>query len=97
MTTGITICILTPAENVDAVREAAKTIGTFSEADVRKLMAIQLSPTGDAPPTHYFCSSLVTQETLDEMLTVRRFSEIVVSDPRQFLRSRNLKVVKGTR
>lgn len=91
------ICILAPAEHINEIRSTATAIPKFSEAS--KLLNIKLSPTGEEPVTHYFCASNYSNKTHKSILDLKKnsptdYTEVFVGDPKEFLNSKNLKVIK---
>jgi hypothetical protein len=84
------ICILATDDKVAVVRERAATIPAFVR---HTTMNIPLSPTGDAPPTHWFCTFDATDSMYQQIVALQQDSEVVQSEPDAFLTSRNLKVI----
>jgi hypothetical protein len=90
------VCILVPAADVEKVRESAATLDAFKAADPSKLMNIALSPTGEAPATHYFCAANVSQEVYNKMQAIRKYSEMTTDEAKPWLQSKGLKVIKAS-
>jgi len=89
------VCILVAAADVDKVREAAKSLPLFKDTPTDKLMNISLSESGEFPATHYFCVANVSKEVYKQMLAMRKYSEMSKKDPKEFLKSKNLKVINS--
>jgi hypothetical protein len=85
------ICILSTVENVEAVREKAKTLPNFAK---HIAVTIPVSSDGELPPTHYFCTFNTTQETCDQIMALQKLSVIETGKPKEFLSSRNLKIIR---
>ncbi len=88
------VCILVPSADVEKVRDAALTVEFFAKTNREKLMNIALSETGQEPATHYFCSANISQELYEKLSNMRKYSEMSTEDPKNFLKSKNLKVIK---
>jgi len=79
------ICILCDAANIEAVRQ--------KEGD-NNILKIQLSPTGEKPATHYFCTMVVNQEKADKLMAKSESTIMEISEPKDFLEKHNLKMIK---
>lgn len=79
------ICILCDA---DKVQEARK------KYDNANILNIELSPTGQKPATHYFCTMVVNQEKADKLFAKREFTTMEIAEPKDFLEAQNLKMIK---
>jgi len=84
------ICILISDEHIESGRESAKSIPQFSK---HTALAIPVSSSGDAPPTHWFCSFNASEEVYQQIKELQQFSEVVESAPRPFLESKELKII----
>jgi len=92
------ICILAPAEHIEEIRNVAIRLPHFS-ATADKLLKIKLSESGEEPATAYFCacnySSTIHADIMDLKITSNvDYTEIFIGDPKEFLASKNLKVIK---
>lgn len=79
------ICILCEASKVEEARTKEKN---------DSILKIELSPTGEKPATHYFCSMVVTQEKADKLMAKKEFTTMEIAEPKDFLESHNLKIIK---
>jgi hypothetical protein len=79
------ICILCDASKVEEARAIEKN---------DNILKIELSPTGQKPATHYFCTMVVTQEKADKLIARREFTTMEIAEPKDFLESHNLKMIK---
>ncbi len=92
------ICSIAPAEHIEEIRNVVVQLSHFTNST--RLLAIELSPNGNLPATHYFCSINYTKKLYDDIMAFKKscgtdYTEVmVVADPREFLISKNLKVVK---
>ena len=91
------ICIIGPAEHIEWIRNVAITLPQFKNPE--KLLTIKLSPTGEEPATHYFCASNYSEKAYNDIKELKKNSptdhtEVFVGSPKEFLKSKNLKVVK---
>lgn len=84
------ICILAADENIKEVRESAKQIPQFAK---HTALAIPVSPTGEMPVTHWFCTFKASEEVYQQIKDLQHFTEVVESAPRAFLEGRNLKII----
>ena len=84
------MCILTPDANIEAARaNANENIG------VPAPLSIPVSPTGEAPPTHWFCNFKISSEMKDKLIAINKYSEMVLEDDsKKFLEERGLKLVR---
>jgi hypothetical protein len=89
----IQICISAKAEDVEAVRQSARTLSVFKE--VKDILIIPLSPTGKLPITHYFCAFNYYEKIYNELMNIQKLSDVEIGSPRQFLKIRKLRVVKN--
>lgn len=92
------ICILAPAEHIEDIRNIASGLSYFPIAE--KLLTIKLSATGEEPVTHYFCASNYSNKVHKSILELKKnsltdYTEVFVGDPKEFLNSKNLKVIKS--
>lgn len=85
------ICIICSDEHIQTVRQRAKQIEAFAKNHVA--LVIPLSADGEMPQTHWFCYLNATPEMLQQIKELQEFSEVVESDPHEFLTSRNLKTI----
>lgn len=88
------LCILVPAADVEKVRDKALTLEFFAKTERKKLLNIALSESGQEPATHYFCAANVNEDLYNKLLNMKEFSEMSTDDPKTFLKTKNLKVVK---
>ena len=79
------ICILCESSKVEEARAKEKN---------ENILKIELSPTGEKPATHYFCSMVVTQEKADKLMAKKEFTIMEIAEPKDFLESHNLKMIK---
>lgn len=79
------ICILCEASKVEEARQKEKN---------DSILKIELSPNGLKPATHYFCTMVVNQERADELMAKREFTIMEIAEPKDFLESHNLKMIK---
>lgn len=91
------ICVLAPAEHIEEIRNIAATLSYFPMAE--KLLTIKLSATGEEPATHYFCASNYSPKIHKSILELKNnsptdYTEVFVGCPKEFLNSKNLKVIK---
>ena len=85
------ICILAKNEDVDAVRNTAKEAGlTFGE---KTILNIPVSPTGELPATHWFCTFNASPETYKKIKEIQKLTDIDTEKTRNFLAERNLKII----
>ena len=87
------ICILVTDENVATVREAA--VENLPQLRGHTILNIPLSESGEAPITHWFCTFKVSEEMYDKLMALKNLSEMEVSTSKEFLKKKNLKLVKG--
>jgi hypothetical protein len=80
------ICILTEDSKVEQVREGWIT---------KDVLKVPVSPTGQNPATHWFCSMAGEESKMMEIYNKRNLSimELDIS-PREFLNKWNLKIIK---
>lgn len=79
------ICILCDASKIE---EARKKEGKDN------ILKIELSPTGEKPATHYFCTMVVDQDKADALMAKKEFTIMEISEPKEFLEKYNLKFIK---
>lgn len=87
------ICILAPAEHIDEIRSSGKTISKFSNSN---LLNIKLSENGEEPATHYFCAFNYNEKLYNQIMELRKYSEVFIGNPIDFVKSKNLKIIKPT-
>lgn len=58
------------------------------------VLRIPVSPTGEAPATHWFCSMAVDEKSHEKLLEIQKNSEITEGAPKQFLIRKGLKVIR---
>lgn len=78
------ICILCEESKVLQVREKMKN---------DNILVIGLSPTGELPATHKFCSMAVTEERAKELINSAELTIIEAMEPKEFLEKYNLKMI----
>ena len=79
------ICILCDASNLEAARQKEGN---------NKILTIQLSPSGEKPATHYFCTMVVDQKKADKLMAKKEFTIMEIAEPKDFLAQHNLKIIK---
>jgi hypothetical protein len=79
------ICILCDASKIEEARR--------KQGD-NNILKIELSPTGEKPVTHYFCTMVVDQKKADKLMAKREFTIMEISEPKDFLEKYNLKYIK---
>ena len=79
------ICILCEESKVIQVREK---MGNDN------ILKIELSPTGQSPATHYFCTMVVDQAKADKLMAKREFTIMEIAEPKDFLEKHNLKMLR---
>lgn len=79
------ICILCDASKVAEARTKEKN---------DNILKIELSPTGEKPATHYFCTMAVTQEKANKLMAKKEFTIMEIAEPKDFLEQHNLKIIK---
>ena len=79
------ICILCDASKVEEARQ---------KQDNNNILKIELSPSGQKPATHYFCTMVVDQKKADKLMAKREFTTMEISEPKDFLEKYNLKIIK---
>lgn len=84
------VSILVTDDKVAAARESAKVIEKFAG---HTSLALPLSATGEAPPSHWFCTFDASENVLDEIRALQKYTEVVELEPVGFLRSRGLKTI----
>lgn len=84
------ICILVLNEHLDSARESAKKIPQFEK---HTALAIPVSENADLPASHWFCSFNASDDVFEQIKNLQEFSEVVESDPKEFLQSKNLQII----
>ena len=79
------ICILCDASKVEEARVKEKN---------ENILKIELSPTGEKPATHYFCTMVVTQEKADNLMAKNDFTTMEIAEPKDFLEANGLKIIR---
>jgi hypothetical protein len=79
------ICILCDASNLEAARQKEGN---------NKILTIELSQSGLKPATHYFCTMVVDQKKADKLMARKEFTIMEIAEPKDFLESRGLKMIK---
>jgi len=79
------ICILCDASKVEEARQKEKN---------DNILNIELSPTGEKPATHYFCTMVVDQKKADKLMAKKEFTIMEIAEPKDFLESHGLKMIK---
>lgn len=79
------ICILCDASKVEEARQKENN---------NNILKIELSPTGEKPATHYFCTMVVDQKKADKLMAKKEFTTMEISEPKDFLEKYNLKMIK---
>jgi hypothetical protein len=79
------ICILCDASKVEEARQ---------KQDNNNILKIELSPTGEGPATHYFCTMVVDQKKADALMAKKEFTIMEIAEPNDFLQKYNLKYIK---
>lgn len=82
------ICILCEDDKVEFAREKAKAVTSENS------LKIPLSKNGEEPTTHWLCSMEVTEEGYRKIMDLQQYTEIEISSPLDFLRKKNLKIIK---
>lgn len=93
------ICILCPDADVEKAREAAKDIVNLAASPLLpaasfRYLAIPVSPTGQAPATHWFCHLNCTDEVHDRISSAAVYSAVEEAGPKEFLEARGLSMVR---
>ena len=80
------ICILTEDSKVQEVRDSWPN---------KNILKIPVSPTGEEPATHWFCSMAGEESKMMEIYNKKNLSimELDIS-PREFLNKWNLKIIR---
>lgn len=79
------ICILCEESKVQEAR---------TKENNNNILTIGLSPTGEKPATHYFCTMVVTEEKANKLMAKKEFTTMEISEPKEFLEKYNLKLIK---
>ena len=85
------ICVIVKVEDLDATRANAQTIPPFKN---QQTLNIQLSPTGELPATHHFCTMNYTDKLHKLLLAAQKLSIIETGDPKEILENHGLKIIK---
>jgi hypothetical protein len=75
------ICILCDASRIEEAREKEGN---------DNILKIELSPTGEKPATHYFCTMVVSQEKADKLIARKEFTIMEIAEPKDFLETHGL-------
>ena len=86
------INILVKAEDAEAARETAMKISYFT--DKSRILIIPLSKDGSTPASHFYCAMNYVEDRYKELMELKKLTEIEVGSPKEFITSRNLKIVK---
>jgi hypothetical protein len=78
------ICILCEESKVLQAREKMKN---------DNILKIDLSPTGELPPTHKLCVMAVTEEKAKQLMDSAELTIIEAMNPKEFLLKHNLKKI----
>jgi hypothetical protein len=78
------ICILCEESKVIQAREKMKN---------KNILSIDLSPTGELPATHKFCSMSVSEEKANRLLKSAELTIMEIMEPKEFLEKYNLKKI----
>jgi len=84
------ICILANNEHVEEIRIKAREIAEFSK---HKNLSIACSEDGELPATHWLCTFEASDGMSEKLLALKDKSEMELAEPKDFLRSRNLKII----
>jgi len=79
------ICILCEASRIEEARQKEGN---------DKILTIELSPTGEKPATHYFCTMVVDQKKADKLIAKKEFTIMEIAEPKDFLERNNLKYIR---
>lgn len=79
------ICILCEESKVLQVREKMKN---------DNILKIDLSPTGELPATHKFCTMAVSEEKAKRLIDSAELTIMELIEPKEFLEKHNLKIIK---
>lgn len=60
----------------------------------KDIFLIKVSPTGQEPATHYFCTIPGDQEKIDKILNKQNLSIMEVGGPKEFLNKWGLKIIR---
>ena len=78
------ICILCEVSKLSQVREKMKN---------DNILNIDLSPTGELPPTHKLCVMAVPEERAKQLMDSAELTIIEAMNPKEFLEKHNLKKI----
>lgn len=84
------ICILSTNDNVEEIRIKAREIDQFSN---HQNLSIACSEDGELPATHWLCTFEATEETAEKLMALKDKSVMELSEPKYFLKSKNLKII----
>jgi hypothetical protein len=79
---------LYPNNPIDKVRQDLKSFSIDF-----KHLSIPVSPTGELPATHWFCSTNVSDADYQNILDNQKWTIMEESTPSQFLEKHNLKII----
>lgn len=77
--------ILVKTEDLELVRQ---------NENEKYILGIKVSPTGEEPATHHFCTVPGEQEKIQKILSKQNLSIMEVGEPKQFLNKWGLKVIR---
>jgi hypothetical protein len=75
------ICILCDASKLEEARQKENN---------NNILKIELSPTGQKPATHYFCTMVVDQKKADALMAKKEFTIMEIAEPKDFLEKHGL-------
>lgn len=78
------VCISCEISKIEKVRSKMKN---------DTIITIPLSESGLMPPTHWFCTMIVDSEKAKRMVDMAEYSKIEISEPDDFLKKWNLKII----
>lgn len=97
------LCILCEDQHVSLARAKAQTVlpkvvdhqtlSALNLGEVPQHLKIPVSPTGQLPATHWFCSTKVNDETYQKMLAAQQHTIIEEAVPSEFLEKHGLKKI----
>lgn len=77
--------ILVKKEDLETVRQKEGN---------KDIFLIRVSPTGEEPETHYFCSIPGDQDKINKILSKQSLSIMELGQPKEFLSKWNLKIIR---
>lgn len=86
------ICIMATSENVEQVRATAYE--KLPQLVGHNLLNYPASATGEEPVTHWICQLEAKKDLYDRLMQIKELSEMEASNLKDFLESKNLKLVK---